>query len=208
MKVIVGKKIGEKYKDIVKPNEFELFIRITNSCNLQCRHCCYSCGPGGKTMTEPEIEQILEKNIEYKIGDIMFSGGEVFTAKKTLMHALGYLKKNKKHMPMKPRILVSTNGTWAKDKKTFYKTLKELGKYGVDEVDIASKDEYHEEQGINTKKLEDLISTMKSSKLPYVSFRGCYSEVFPFGRAKNLPKKKHMDSSCNIFQTQIMHVLA
>lgn len=200
MEVIVGKKYEDVIKqDIVKPSEFDLFIRITNSCNLQCRHCCYSCGPGGKTMTEPEIEQILEKNIEYKVRRIMFSGGEVFTAKKTLTHALGYIKKNKKHMPMNPKILVSTNGAWAKDKKTFYKTLKELGNYGVDEVDVASRDEYHREQGIDTKKLENLTLPM-FSKLPDVSFRGCYSgKVLPFGRAKNLPKKNHSDQSCNIF---------
>lgn len=201
MKKIIEKVCKDIIKqDIAKPNEFDLFIRITNSCNLQCNHCCYSCGPGEKTMTEPEIEQILEKNIEHKIRRIMFSGGEVFTAKKTLMHALGYLKKNKKHMPMNPKILVSTNGTWAKDKRAFYRTLNELRNYGVDEVDISSRDEYHEEQGIDTKKLENLISTIgEFSKLPNVSFRGCAERVMPFGRAKNLPKKTYMDRQCNIF---------
>lgn len=206
MKVITREKIKGKYRDIAKPNEFNLFIRITNSCNLQCNHCCYSCGPGGKTMTEPEIEQILKKNIKYSLRRIMFSGGEIFTAKKTLIHALDYIKKNKKHMPVNPKVLVSTNGTWAKDKDSFYQTLKKLGDYGVDEVDIASNDEYHEEQGIDTKKLENLISTGEFSGLPYVSFRGCGSEVMPFGRAKNLPKEKHMDRQCNIFPKFVMQM--
>lgn len=175
------------------------YWRITNNCNIKCKHCCYNCGPGKETMSKENIEKVVD-HLPKNIKDLEITGGEVFTIKPTLYHTLSYLQ-SKKFQDL--NVIVQTNGFWVTDEDSTYEVLKELYDLGVKKINFTSDDEYHIEQGINTEKLKYHKETpirlalkklkkeeRKVFSLPIkIGLRGA-KRIYPFGRGKSFPKEK------------------
>lgn len=119
----------------------KIYFRFTNKCNLQCRHCCYSCGPKGETMSTENIEKVIEHfPADNKI--VMVSGGEAFTEEEKLFHILNILQKRQF-----PKIRIETNGFWMRNEEQAYANLSRL--YGlVSGISVPSNDKFHREQGV------------------------------------------------------------
>lgn len=81
-------------RDIVEHAEFEVTIKLTNRCNLQCRHCCVSAGPciEEKELTTNEWKAVLDQLAEMKINGLVFSGGEPLV-RKDLLELAEYAKR-------------------------------------------------------------------------------------------------------------------
>lgn len=75
--------------------EFEVTIKLTNRCNLQCRHCCVSAGPciEAEELTTDEWKAVLDQLAELNIIGLVFSGGEPLI-RKDLLELAEYAKKN------------------------------------------------------------------------------------------------------------------
>ncbi len=129
-----------------------ILLQLTTNCNLQCRHCCYECGPKGRTMSAHDLGAVFG-NIPLTATQITVSGGEVFTEPEILRRALSYIKSKKWLFPLAD-IAVQTNGFWAKEESDVCDTLEELCRLGVDVLAITSIDKYHKEQGLDTSRLE------------------------------------------------------
>lgn len=122
----------------------------------------------------------------------------MFTSKKTLEKALGYVKEHRQQLQQEFKLGVQTNGFWAKDEGSSYNVLKELKEFGVNFIDLTSLDDYHEEQGLNVKNLKHFDSYLdKASQRAGINLekRGSNSKVMPFGRAKSLDSQYQRDSS-------------
>ena len=175
------------------------YWRITNNCNLKCEHCCYECEPGKETMSNKNIEKVVD-NLPKNIKNLQITGGEVFSVKPTLYHTLSYLQSKK--LP-KTKVIVQTNGFWVTDEDSTYKILKKLCDLGVKKISFTSDDKYHIRQGIDTEKLtyygetpiKLALKKLKKEKrkvfsLPIkTSLRGA-KEIYAFGRGKSFPKEK------------------
>ena len=157
-------------------------------------------------MSGPELEAILNNVITPRVKDLAFSGGEIFTAKGLLNKALGYVKEKRKKLSPSLRVIVQTNGFWAKDKDSAYAVLKGLYGLGVNLVDLTSIDDYHKEQGLDVDRLESSDSCLDkalqkvnkgflfgSSCDLKLGKRGADGGVMPFGRAKSLSNKHHQE---------------
>ncbi|MFA5887391.1 MAG: radical SAM protein [Candidatus Nanoarchaeia archaeon] len=190
----------------------QVYFRITDKCNLKCRHCCYSCGPDGKSISPENLEKVID-NIPEDTIYLTISGGEVFAVKDVLMHALDYItEKNKERnkegiTPIS--IQVITNGFWVKETEQTFKIIHELYNKGVRTLAIGSNDRYHREQGINLKMLDPygnesplaIALKMLKEKLEYkggmkveMPFEIKRAFAASFGRAKKLPAKERDDN--------------
>lgn len=185
-------------------------IRITDKCNLQCRHCCFSCGPKGESMSAENLEKVII-NVPEDTRRIIINGGEPLVEKELLMHALDYIGKKNEKRRQKIYITVMTNGFWIKDADNTYKVLRELYEKGARTLEIASDDKYHIEQGINPGlfSLADTESPLgkavemlkKETGNPHpVDINARHQNkhnifAVPFGRAKQLPAKEINDKS-------------
>ncbi|MDD4877561.1 MAG: radical SAM protein [Candidatus Nanoarchaeia archaeon] len=192
----------------------EVHFRITDKCNLKCRHCCYSCGPDGKSISPEGLEKVID-NIPEEIESIAISGGEPLVERNLLMHALECIQEKNKARDNKIKVRIITNGFWARNEESAYRTIRELYDNGVSVIDIASGDRYHYEQGINPELLkpyqkespmckarEQLEKEMGTGRKLEIEFRRHYGEgifAIPFGRAKSLPaKEKDLNRICSI----------
>ncbi|MDD5192482.1 MAG: radical SAM protein [Candidatus Nanoarchaeia archaeon] len=181
---------------------YNVYFRITDKCNLECKHCCYDCGPKGDSMLSSNIKKVVD-NIPAGVKDFELTGGEPFVVKPLLYEALSYIQSKK--FP-KISVIVQTNGFWIKDEDSNYKILKELCDLGVNYIDFTSNDEFHKEQGIDINKLHMNVNILPSplgkaldrlndefpglenrySKIG-LHLRGAGKRVQPLGRAKSLP---------------------
>ncbi len=181
-----------------------LYWRITNQCNLQCRHCCYKCGPNGKSVSVKNAKKIID-NFPKEIKAIEITGGEPMIVRPLLEEVLGYIQ-SKKLKDLK--VMLQTNGFWVKDEETTYKHLVWLSDLGVRELDFTSDDIYHREQGLDSYRLNS--SPLKGifgrafRRLSYeygdqaineFSLRGA-GAIDPFGRGKKMPQDKLYHRSC------------
>lgn len=166
----------DEYKNLV-------YLRITDNCNFECRHCCYKCSPGKDTMSFENIKNVLS-NMP-KNAFLQISGGEIFTVKNLLYKTLEYIKDTE----ICKNYGVQTNGFWIKDKECFEKTLNELIGLGITAFDWAGLDRFHEEQGLN---IDDISSILKDYRNKNIKFHSTeprknsysYVRARPFGRAK------------------------
>ena len=53
-----------------------MYIQITSKCNMQCSHCCYSCGPKGKHSSIETIKNAIEFNKSFFDGNLFIGGVE------------------------------------------------------------------------------------------------------------------------------------
>lgn len=175
-----------------------LYFVTTRNCNYQCGHCAVEAGPGkvGTTISQANFERVILHLPQHDIL-LELSGGEVFTVKDRFYGFLDYLRyANKKRQESgegKIDIWVQTNGFWALDANHTAKILSELKFFHVDELDIASYDKFHQQEGAEFKRLEMLRDMARDSNIfNRVSLRGCQrpgyvnAEILPVGRAKHL----------------------
>jgi MoaA/NifB/PqqE/SkfB family radical SAM enzyme len=189
-----------------------LYWRITDKCNLQCRHCCYSCGPSGESVSIEDAKRIIN-NFPKNIRTIEITGGEPMVVKPLLEEILLYMQA-KKFEGLK--VILQTNGFWVKDEETTYKQLAWLSELGVRGIDITSDDKYHREQGIDPNMLRpDSIRDEFAGRSAFAGalrrltyefgdqaitdtyFRGVV-RIDPFGRGKNFQKEELFHRSCFI----------
>jgi MoaA/NifB/PqqE/SkfB family radical SAM enzyme len=161
----------------------EVYITITNNCNLNCAHCYCNAGPGKPSLPLNDLKMIID-NFAWNIIDLQISGGEVFTRKKLLYSALEYIK-GKRFRKLK-RLLVQTNGFWAKNKEIINKNLDRLIKLGVTEIDVSSNDAYHRMAGLDMMRPRLLGKIAKKRRCGDIRKYSALSKfgVFPVGRGK------------------------
>jgi MoaA/NifB/PqqE/SkfB family radical SAM enzyme len=157
-----------------------VYFSITNKCNLGCRHCSYDCRPDGKTMPEEDRDAVID-HLPRTLKSIIISGGEVFYDKPALLQTLGYMQS--KGFPGL-KVYVQTNGFWVKDEESVYKTMKELVDLGVSDINFASNDKFHEEQGIKPGKLSGNPNTPLGKALRRINNQKTRSRIInPIFRA-------------------------
>jgi len=171
------------------------YWRITDNCNIKCGHCCFSCEPGGHTISSEDAEKVVEHfplNLDY----LTISGGEIFTVKPLLYDVLSSIKE--KEFP-KLEVILQTNGFWVKNPEQTYEEIKKLYDIiGFHKISFASKDRYHINQGIRPYKLVKggnspvglAEKKLRKNNTPVeISLSGS-NWVYPFGRGKSRPKKE------------------
>lgn len=182
-----------------------VYLRITDKCNLKCRHCCYDCGPDGKSISLENLEKVID-NIPEDTEHLTLSGGEVFTERKLLMHAMDYISKKNEKRKKEISVKIATNGFWIRDAGQTFRILHELYDKGLRKLTIGSNDKFHREQGIKVetldtygdkgplgkavKMLEEAIGFSEALhiSIPYASPVQVFA--LPFGRGKSLPAKE------------------
>lgn len=159
------------------------------------------------------IAQALEHLPSKTLERLTLSGGEVFTAREELEYALNYATCNRDRLFPLGRLAVQTNGSWALDEEACYEMLKMLSEFGVDELDVASRDKYHREQGCNTRKIEQNLKKARKRfglfdslfVVPRYEFYGCNGTALPFGRGEFLPQAElAKSSSCPVSKNYIV----
>lgn len=89
-----------------------MYIQITTKCNMQCRHCMYSCKPGkGKHMPMEIFRQAVDLAMSYESG-VAIGGGEP-TLHPDILMMLGYASLLSNDEYMTPFMV--TNGTCSKE---------------------------------------------------------------------------------------------
>jgi len=103
-------------------------------------------------MSSASLEAVLD-NLPFLTDGIVLSGGEVFTKKAILRHALSLIRGQKwRRFPL-ASVDVQTNGFWARDADSAYQAMKEMLELGVEDIVIGSIDGFHGEQGLDIEKL-------------------------------------------------------
>lgn len=187
---------------------YNVSLRITDNCNLSCRHCAYACGPNQETMSLGNIRQVID-NLSQNTRDLLITGGEIFTVKNTLYETLAYVQ-SRKDLSGKPgfKLVVQSNGFWAINSNYAYRTVHELYELGVDAIRIASRDKFHREQGFDLTKaqvsalqaIEQKINKEnqdKNREYFIIRFQGAELAA-PIGRAKHLNKEYIYPTQCLI----------
>jgi MoaA/NifB/PqqE/SkfB family radical SAM enzyme len=170
---------------------------LTQNCNLRCKHCYVSAGPGKEdtTVSLKNFKKML-KNLPNERIDLTLSGGELFTVEERLFEYLSELQDLRQQKGRKNiDLCVQTNGFWLK-RKDAAKILEGLKHLDVDELEVTSKDYYHREQGLNITKREIELA---QEVFEFVGYKGTPKNyVAPFGRAKNLKllKKQGATQHC------------
>lgn len=173
---------------------YDVFLRLTNNCNVSCRHCCYECSPGRESMSPKNLDVVL-KNLSAKTDILTLTGGEVFTRKNLLFQALENI-----NLPNLVELIVQTNGYWIKDKDDALKMLEKLSSFGVTKLEIASYDNWHKEQGIIANKIVGSYGIIRNGTHNFNnSSINVYSmgvdKPTPVGRAKSLSQKEIVKTS-------------
>lgn len=130
-----------------------MYIQITTRCNMECGHCCYSCGPKtGSHMPMSTYKKSLALCEKY--GETPFLGGGEPTVHPKFWEFLGLALSTEGGMG-EGQLGLITNGKRTKDALT----LASLAKRGVLSVEL-SRDSFHEE--IDEKVVEAFKRTFSS----------------------------------------------
>lgn len=160
----------------------KVIFRLTDNCNLECGHCCYESGHGGETMSFENIKKVIY-NVPRNVGNLVFSGGEVFTIKDKLYKTLDFVNQNRDSLFSKETLIsVQSNCYWVLDKESLEKVLGGLDDFGVNYLGCSIDGEFHREQGLDVDKIKRIFENVDSPML-------CFSDegrIYPFGRTKNL----------------------
>ena len=115
-----------------------MYIQITTRCNMECNHCCYSCGPKtGSHMGMSTYKKALKLCENY--GETPFLGGGEPTVHPKFWEFLGLALATEGGMS-EGQVALITNGKRTKDALA----LATLAKRGVLSVEL-SVDSFHEE---------------------------------------------------------------
>lgn len=177
---------------------------ITGKCNLNCRHCIVSGSRKMNELTTDEIKTLLDDLVDFKIFDLVVTGGEPLT-RKDFMEILNYCDDRNIH------VTLFTNGTLVTDE--FIDKVKDKGIMVRMSLDGATKEtnDFMRGEGV----YEKVISAIKKCKdagietgLASVIYAGNFheyeklsqlaqelgvsefemTEVLPFGFAKDHPE--------------------
>ncbi len=173
----------------------EVYLRITDNCNLECSHCCYESGPGKPSMALEDAAKVVS-NLPDSTSLIDITGGEVFTRKNLLYSVLDMIQRRdfdflNGSKDNRPFIVLTTNGYWAKDEASVNKRLDELKGLGVWGVRVTSYDTIHKDAGLDLERPKLLMGVL-ASRDDFPTHRECSEEPetqapkFPFGRTRQL----------------------
>lgn len=184
-----------------------IYFQTTYDCNLKCAPCFQNSGPGKKhtTISLENFEKIIEHFPEDEI-KLCLTGGEIFKDIDRLWKYLEIIKNKNEQMQnslhkslgiqttngQRKNIIetyIQTNGFWgAKNDSEIKGILEKLKGFGVDELDITSKDLYHLQEGFKHDYIYNIEEVNFYHKiLSKIKIRGIplKENIFPKGRGKN-----------------------
>lgn len=183
----------------MKPN---IYFITTENCNMGCKHCYLSAGPGKEyTTIKREYFRKVIDHLPKIHSDLSLSGGEVFTIKDTLYDFLDYIKFENKERSRKNQgkldLWLQTNAFWATDDETTNKILSELKSFGIEGLAISSDDTWHREQGLKKENIQNVLKLwskhgFSEKNITVIGAPYKKKKIFPLGRAKNFVKPNQL----------------
>ncbi|MBD3309973.1 hypothetical protein GF351_02005 [Candidatus Woesearchaeota archaeon] len=189
---------------------YTVHLKLTYECDLSCRHCYLECGPGGRSMSDETIDKVF-RHLPESTFNLLFSGGEVTSAKKTFTYALDAYKDHVVRLNTgMPFLTIHTNGYWTQRFWSSLWVLKKLRDAGTAQIYSTGDTCYHHEQGVDPA-MQHLsgnrpLSTAYRLIWPNRFFRAMFpgpiflgggsgegQDVLPLGRARNLPEEEVAD---------------
>ncbi|TMO84324.1 radical SAM protein [Pseudoalteromonas spongiae] len=118
----------------------ELVIHLTETCPLECSHCCVESNSSKtKALKNNEVLKIIGEAKSTNVFEkVCFVGGEPFLEYRTLTDSISFASK------MNMSTSVTTSAYWAKTPSISYSKLSKLTEAGLQELCI-SFDDYHME---------------------------------------------------------------
>lgn len=113
-----------------------MYLMLTSQCNMNCFHCCASCGPKGSHMSKATLKKALALAAEY--GQSVFIGGGEPTVHPLFWEFLGIILSQDRNIDLDSLGMV-TNGKKTKDALA----LASLARRGILQVEL-SQDRFHE----------------------------------------------------------------
>ena len=174
-------------------NGYRISIMLTEACNLRCSHCYMSANAKGKTLTTEQIDKLIE-NLPMNCLRISITGGEPYMCRDKLYYILN--KITQKFNKNLPEIRVETNGMFFyHDDETIKKEVEKLIQLGVATLRL-SDDEFHEQGGLDIKKLRNVEKVVRENNLNIVVSTLFQDKAVAFGRAKELISDKIDKKTC------------
>lgn len=174
-------------------NGYRISIMLTEACNLRCSHCYMSANAKGKTLTTEQIDKLI-KNLPINCLRISITGGEPYMCRDKLYYILN--KITQKFNKNLPEIRVETNGMFFyHDDETIKKEVEKLIQLGVATLRL-SDDEFHEQGGLDIKKLRNVEKVVRENNLNIVVSTLFQDKAVAFGRAKELISDKIDKKTC------------
>lgn len=140
-------------------------VLLTMKCNVQCRMCCFSCGPTRDEMVPfSTVEHLIEQVVAYRdaghpgLKTIAFSGGEVtlqfdeLLALIAIAHSHGF------------RTTFTTNGSWAVNQERANDYVGRCKEAGLSKLSL-SFDNFHEES-IPVERIANVLRAVKHYSIP------------------------------------------
>ncbi|GEB30396.1 pyrroloquinoline quinone biosynthesis protein PqqE [Enterococcus casseliflavus] len=126
-------------EDRILPYPTSAAILTTYKCTAACKECCFECSPNidSKNISYSEMVQFIDEVSEIpSIGLVVWSGGECFLLKNTLLKGVMYAKSK----GLVSRIV--TNGFWCTSIKKAEKTLLDFKNSGLAEINFSTGDSH------------------------------------------------------------------
>ena len=147
----------------------------------------------GKTLTTEQIDALIN-NLPMNCLRISITGGEPYMCKDKLYYILNKIKQ--KFIKNMPEVRVETNGMFFYyDDETIKKEVENLISLGVSTLRL-SDDEFHEQGGLDIKKLRHIEAVVKENKLNIIVSTLYQDKAVAFGRAKELKTEKLDKKTC------------
>lgn len=174
-------------------NGYRISIMLTEACNLRCSHCYMSANAKGKTLTTEQIDSLIE-NLPMNCLRISITGGEPYMCRDKLYYILN--KITQKFNENLPEIRVETNGMFFyHNDDMIKKEVEKLISLGVATLRL-SDDEFHEQGGLDIKKLRRIETVVKENNLNITVSTLFQEKAVAFGRAKELKTEKLDKKTC------------
>ena len=174
-------------------NGYRISIMLTEVCNLKCSHCYMGANAKGKTLSIEEIDNLID-NLPINCLRISITGGEPYMCKDKLYYILKKIKN--KFYQQNPEVRVETNGMFFYyDDNSIIKEVQKLIELGVSTLRL-SDDEFHEQGGLDIKKLRNIEKVVKDNNLEIVVSTLFQDKAVAFGRAKELKVNKIDKKTC------------
>lgn len=169
---------------------YKFNIILTEMCNANCSHCYMNLNgnKNKKTMSFEDVDKIIDKMPNSTIS-VTLTGGEIFLVRELLFYTIKKIKGKNINI----KIELESNGIYFYKNKNPKNLFIELKEMGVDSIRF-SDDLFHEDGGVNLKKVRDL-KRYESKNTPVIKFL-VQDKVVKIGRAKNLDNKYIEKRNC------------